>query len=141
MSDIELLKALKTQLVSFLDELINTFPSETDFVIYRIFVKDQLPITDIMNYIIYNLCPHIDMIKNRDEKFFLNYNILFEKLEEKGNNKVNYFKKLWTSGQLDNENKEIIWKWFECFVTIALKYDKLNNKSVSFFTTRSDNTK
>jgi hypothetical protein len=123
MSDIELLKTLKNQLVDFLDDLITTFPSETDFVIYRIFIKDQLPITDIMKYIINNLCPHIDMIKNRDEKFFLDYNVLFEKLEEKSTSKVNYFKKMWLSGQLSDDDKKTLWEWFECFVNIAKKYE------------------
>jgi hypothetical protein len=133
MSQIELLKILKVQLVNFLDELIATFPSETDFVIYRIFVKDQLPIVDIMRYIINNLCPHYNMIKQRDEKFFLNYNVLFEKFEEKQSNKANYFKKMWTSGNLDKEEKENIWKWFECFVDIALKYDKSNGGKPEIF--------
>ena len=82
-SEIECLTLLKTQMVDFLDELIESFPTEPDFVIFRIFVKDRLPIQDIMEYIVKNLCPLQDMVKNRDEKFFINNNLLFEKFDDK----------------------------------------------------------
>jgi hypothetical protein len=121
-SETEILIQLKTQLVNFLDELIESFPSEPDFVIFRIFVNDRLPILDIMKYIVANLCPLHDMIKNRDEKFFLNHNILFEKFNEDENNKVNHFKKLWTSSQLDKDDKEVIWRWFQSFVFLGNKF-------------------
>ena len=121
-SEIEILTQLKTQLVNFLDELIESFPNEPDFVIFRIFVNDRIPITDIMKYITVKLCPLQDMVKNRDEQFFLNNNILFEKLSDNGNNKVNYFKRLWTSSSLDKEDKEIIWKWFQSFIFLGNKY-------------------
>lgn len=124
-SEIELLSQLKTQLVNFLDELIEIFTKEPDFVIFRIFVNDRLPITDIMKYITTNLCPLQDMIKNKDEKFFLNHNILFEKFDDQQRNKVNHFKDLWLSGNLDNDDKETIWKWFSSFVYIGNKYKEL----------------
>jgi len=124
-SEIELLTHLKTQLVNFLDELIESFPKEPDFVIFRIFVNDRLPITDIMKYITINLCPLQDMIKNKDEKFFLNHNILFEKFDDQERNKVNHFKDLWLSGNLDNEDKETMWKWFSSFIYIGNKYKEL----------------
>lgn len=124
-SEIELLTHLKTQLVNFLDELIESFPKEPDFVIFRIFVNDRLPITDIMKYITINLCPLQDMIKNKDEKFFLNHNILFEKFDDQERNKVNHFKDLWLSGNLDNEDKETLWKWFSSFIYIGNKYKEL----------------
>lgn len=124
-SEIELLTQLKSQLVNFLDELIESFPSEADFIIFRIFVKDQLPILDIMNYIRFNLCPFQDMIKNRDDSFFLNHNVLFEKFDEHKSNKVNHFKKLWTSGDIDKQDKEVIWRWFASFVYLGNKYSDL----------------
>jgi hypothetical protein len=124
-SEIELLTQLKTQLVNFLDELIETFPKEPDFVIFRIFVNDRLPIADIMKYITNNLCPLQDMIKNRDEKFFLNHNILFEKFDEQERSKANHFKDLWLSGTLDNDDKETLWKWFSSFIYLGNKYKEL----------------
>lgn len=124
-SELEILIQLKTQLVSFFDELIETFPNEPDFVIFRIFINDQIPITDVMEYISDKLCPLQEMIKKRDEKFFINYNVLFEKFDEKKTGKVNHFKRLWQSGQLDNEDKEILWKWFASFIYLGNKYREI----------------
>lgn len=121
-SELEILIQLKTQLVNFLDELIESFPNEPDFVIFRIFVNDRIPIADIMKYITTNLCPLHDMVKSRDEKFFLNNNVLFEKFNENENGKVNHFKRMWTSKDLDKEDKEVIWRWFQSFIYLGNKY-------------------
>ena len=128
MSELDLLIQLKTQLVGFLDELIESFPEEQDFVIFRIFVKDRLPIVDVMNYIVNNLCPLHSMVKSKDENFFLNHNILFEKFDNNSSSKVNHFKKLWTSTSLDKKDKETIWKWFQTFIYLGNKYAECKKK-------------
>jgi len=129
-SELEILVQLKQQLVDFLDELIESFPNEPDFIIFRIFVNDQIPIIDIMKYITEKLCPLHDMVKRRDEKFFADYNVLFEKFDEKKTGKVNYFKRIWFSGGLDKEDKEVIWRWFHSFLVLGNKYIELQ-KNVS----------
>jgi hypothetical protein len=127
-TEIELLTQLKTQLVNFMDELIETFPQEPDFVIYRIFINDQIPILDIMNYIISEICPLHDMVKNKDENFFLGRNVLFAKFNDKSTNKVNRFKKLWTSGTLDSEDKEVLWSWFNSIIYLGNKFTEMKRK-------------
>jgi hypothetical protein len=127
-TEIEILTQLKTQLINFLDELIESFPSEPDFVVFRIFANDRIPITEIMNYIINNLCPLQEMVKTRNEDFFLNYNILFENFDNDGSSKVNHFKRLWTSGNLDKEDKETIWRWFQSFIYLGNKYIECKKK-------------
>ena len=122
MSEIDLLIQLKEQLVFFFDELISLLPEEPDLVIVRIFLKDKLPIFDVMEYIVHQLIPLKPMIKQKDDNFFINHNILFEKLDD---NKVNHFKRLWLSGKLDKENKETIWRWFTSFVFLAEKYQRI----------------
>jgi hypothetical protein len=128
-SEIELLSQLKTQMVNFFDELIDSFPEEPDFVIFRIFIKDQIPITDIMNYISVNIVPYQEMIKKRDSAFFLNNNILFEKLDDHKNSKVNHFRKLWLSSKVDEEDRRVIWAWFDSFIYLANKYLELKKSS------------
>jgi hypothetical protein len=118
---ISILKNFKNNLITFLDELINQFPQESDLIIARIFLKDQIPILDIMNYVCFKLIPLKHLVKNRDEHFFLDNNILFDNFQK---NKVNHFKKLWRSGLLDTEDKEIIFKWFDTFLYLAEKYQK-----------------
>ena len=123
--EIAVLNNFKIQLVDFLDELIESFPKETDFIIIRIFVKDQIPTEEIMKYFCEKLCPLEDMIKTKNEKFFLDNNILFGELRGNNIEKVNYFKRLWTSGEIDEDNKKIIWSWFSIFITLANKYREI----------------
>jgi hypothetical protein len=127
-TEIDLLVQLKSQLVNFLDELIETFPSEPDFVIFRIFINDQIPILDIMNYIVEELCPLHNMVKARDEAFFLEHNILFAKFDEKKHEKVNRFKRIWKSGNIDKEDKDAIWSWFNSIIYLGNKFIELRRK-------------
>lgn len=119
MSKILLLTQLKEQLIVFFDELIELLPSENDLVIIRIFIKDKIPITDIMNYVIHKLIPLKPLVKAEDDKFFLDNNILFEQIDQ---NKVNHFKRLWNSNALDKDDRKTIWKWFATFIYLAEKY-------------------
>jgi len=122
---IELLMQLKTQMVNFLDELIESFPLESDFVIFRIFVKDQASTQDIMEYVTTKLCPLKEMVQKRDEKFFLERNPLFENMEKTKKHKVDYFKEIWKSDKLDDQDREAMWQWFLTFIAIGNKYKEM----------------
>jgi hypothetical protein len=122
MSKLQILLDFKSNLISFLDELILNFPEEGDLIILRIFLNDQVPIEDVMKTFCEKSLPFKESIKKRDETFFMNNNSLFEKVNQ---NKVNHFRKLWTSPKLDKEDKEIIWAWYDTFITLAEKYTKL----------------
>lgn len=119
MSELTILRDFKNGLVSFIDELIDQFPEEADLVIIRIFLNDQVPIIDVMNHFVAKLLPLKQEIKDRNEKVFIDNNILFETLSK---SKVNHFKTLWRSGRLDNEDKQVVWKWFDSFVYLSEKY-------------------
>lgn len=119
----KLLIEFRDQMVSFFDEIIEQFPKEGDFVIIRIFLKDRLPVEQIMKRFINNVLPCKQQIKKRDEKFFLNdINLYSDASKTYGSEKVNYFKKLWTTGSLDKEDKIIIWKWIDLFVLLSERY-------------------
>lgn len=128
MSELDLLIQLKEQLIFFFDELIDLLPEEPDLVIVRIFLKDKIPIVEVMEYIRHQLIPLKEMVKERDDAFFMNHNILFDKLDD---SKVNHFKRLWVSGSLDKQNKETIWRWFRGFIYLAEKYSRLKNERVA----------
>lgn len=125
MSEIQILTEFKNGLISFFDELIDQFPSEADLIMIRIFLKDQISIMEVM--IIFNNYINKDdqklkkMIKDKNESFFLENNI-FESFSK---NKVLHFKKLWRSGALDEDDKNIIWKWISSFIYLADKYNKI----------------
>ena len=130
MSEIEILKQFKNALISFLDELIGQFPTEGDLVIFRIFLKDRVPIVSVLNYFVLKILPLKKMVKDRDEDFFLNKCELFETIqgtEKKG--KVNRFKKLWRSSSLDDDDKRVVWEWFDSFIYLSEKYQKCKSKN------------
>lgn len=127
MSEIQVLTEFKTGLISFFDELIDQFPQEGDLVMIRIFLKDQIPIEDVMN-IFSNAINKENgklkkMIKDRNEIFFLENNI-FDSISK---TKVVHFKKLWRSGSLDEEDKKVVWRWVDSFVYLSEKYNKIKS--------------
>jgi hypothetical protein len=126
MSDFDILSQFKTNLISFFDELIDQFPDEGDLVIVRIFLKDQIPIEDVMKMVVVNLNKDDEllkkMIKERNENFFLENN-LFDN-SSKNKDKILHFKKIWRSNRLDDDDRQTIWRWIDTFVYLANKYSK-----------------
>jgi hypothetical protein len=127
----QILAIFKQSIVSFMDELIDQFPRETGLILARIFLKDQIPIQVTMH----NFIAKIEkdngllkrMIKNRNEVFFLENNVF--SVDSAGENyalsggTVNHFRNLWLS-DLDKEDRNTIWKWFESFAAMAKKYQE-----------------
>ena len=88
MSETLIVQEFKNNLITFFDELIDQFPTEADLVIIRIFLKDQIPIDEVIN--IFNNTINKDdqkfkkMIKERNEIFFLESNIFNSISKTKG---------------------------------------------------------
>lgn len=132
MSELEILKQFKNALISFLDELIVQFPSEGDLVIFRIFLKDRVPIVNVLNYVVLNILPLKQLIVERDEDFFLNKCNLFESIgaESEKKTKISRFKRLWRSESLDEDDKRVVWEWFDSFIYLSEKYQKCKSKKI-----------
>lgn len=122
-NSIQLLQILKKELLTFFDELISILPEEQDFIVMRFFIENHVSITEVMEYICNKLVPLEHFVDNRDDRFFLENQVLFEDLKD-DKSKVNYFKDMWNNrnDQQDQENKEIVWKWFKHFITLAKRY-------------------
>ena len=118
---LRLLEEFRNQLVNFLDELIEQFPMESDFVLIRMFIKDQVPVTDILGRFIRDLLPLKEVVEKRDQQFFLENTILYTGGNIK-TDKVDHFKKLWQSDSLDVSDREVIWDWMDLFMRIAGSY-------------------
>ena len=116
----------KRTLVNFLDEIINILPSEPDLIVARIYVNDKSTPEDLLNFFILNFSPHRKAIETKNEKVFLDSErdnktgkSIFGSLSD---DKINHFKYLWRSGVINNDNKEVIWKWLNSFIKIMDKY-------------------
>ncbi len=118
-----LMREFRDQLVNFLDEIIEQFPTECDFILIRMFIKDQVPIYDVLGRFIRDLLPLKGHVKLRDEAFFLNNSLLYTG-GNIGDDKIDHFKNLWKSSKLDDETREVIWQWMDLLFSIAERYEK-----------------
>ena len=125
------LNIFKTSIISFMDELIDQFPSETALILGRILLKDQIPIEVTMRDFITKIERNggllKKLIKNKDSKFFLEHNIF--SLEANSDVSMSgtgreEFRTIWLS-ELDDHDREVMWKWFESFVALAEKYQEV----------------
>jgi len=135
MASIEILKQFKLTMISFLDELIEQFSevllfrTKADLIIFRMFLIDQIDVNSIMSMFIEKVLPYKEMIDNRDDEFFLNHCSLMDSMNYSETNKdrLNYFKTLWTSEKIDEDDKKAIWEWFDTFIFLSEKYIKITN--------------
>jgi len=125
-SDIALLALLKTQMMEFLDTLVEQGIDSSSFIHARFLVSSgTIPIIYVMKYICKELLPLESQVKSKDDRFFLEHNILFSQLDEK---RVNRFKDIWQKNVLSDAQKEIIWEWFEFFLGLSSKFMEIRPK-------------
>ena len=119
MNSTVLLTHFKNNLVKFVDELVEQFPEEEDLIMAHVLVKsDQMPISNIFKNFKGFLLPRTEVIKNRDEVFFLDENDIFSALNSTRKGTI---KRMWTSSTIDDEDREIIWQWIETLLHICSK--------------------
>lgn len=118
------MKEFRNYLVQFLDELIEQFPNEPNFVIMRIFIKDQAPMEEVLGRFIRDVLPYRKQAQDRDCKFFIEHPFLFLSQEDMDTSKehFNYFTELWQSDVLDETDRNVIWSWVDVFMEFGHKY-------------------
>lgn len=125
-------------LMMFFDELIGMFPEEGDLIYMRIFLKDRVPVKDVVERFLKDLDkdPVPDekgnmvgkirlMIRQHNDDFFLKANVF----DELSSTKVSHFKHLWQSAELDEEERLAMWAWIARLVKLADKYAKAKEHS------------
>lgn len=124
MSDTQILIQFKNSLVSFIDELIESFPQEADLIILRIFLKDQIPIEDVMKKFIYIINKDDQSIKKQIKERNENVLLKSEIFDSIAKSKSINFEKLWKSDNLDDDERNTVWKWIDSFVILSDRYSK-----------------
>lgn len=118
----EMLIKFKTVLLEFIDELVQQFPNDSDVVMCRIFIKDQIPTQTIIDTFVKYFIPQSELILNKDETFFtIGTNDFCRALKLN----TNIFEKIWYSGTLDDENKQVIWQWITSLYKLVDKYNNM----------------
>jgi hypothetical protein len=118
---VELLQLFKKNIIEFLDGLIEQFEEEGDIIIMRFFFTEQIPIETTMLHFIKFIHPYKDMIKQRDEKFFMERENIFGSSPKE---KVVHFKELYK--KMEYDDKKTLWTWFDLFISLCDKYIQLS---------------
>ena len=120
MSSKEILNEFKRNIIDFLDELIDLFPSESQFVLGRIILKDRIGASEIMANFIQYIVPHRAQIEQENDDFFLEHaSSLFGPQYE---NKISHIKVIWKSDNLSVDDRRTIWSWFKAFLVLSDHY-------------------
>jgi predicted KAP-like P-loop ATPase len=118
----EILYSFKKNLIRLCDDLIAILPEDSDLISVRIFA-DALPLVQAIETFAEVTIPYKDQITSRDEKYFLNMNGgVFNKFE---GSKVLKFKDVYLSDKITSEQKDDIWKYFNAFLKLSIKYREL----------------
>ena len=123
---VKTLALLQKSLVQFFDELVETFPRQGDFVIFRIMIKDRIPTTDIVSHFKKTLVPHLKIIKEKTSGkevsvYLLQImNTIFSGL---GSVSSSTFEDLLNTLHPVNDKETIdaMWRWLDVFGTLTEK--------------------
>jgi hypothetical protein len=118
----KILNQLKNQVLNLMDDLLTICPNEADLLLVRLYFENQVEPETLMKGFIKWIYPWKEYIVNRNEKYFEENEHIFGPLPS---NKVSYFKKKYNDGTLNKNDKEIIWDYFDVFITLIEKYNKL----------------
>lgn len=108
---------IKLCILSFLDALLECFPTNTNLMLARIccFQCDN----DLLNeHLIHNIDK--DKIQSKNEQYLLHELKLFENICVQTSNQF-VFEQIWFLPEMDDENKLMIWKWMLVIVRSLFK--------------------
>ena len=117
------LTAFNNLIFKFTDDLIETFPEENDFKVYRRAFSILKSANAKKMCVIFRNYSQIyrEKILNKDETFFLDndYSEIKEANEDENTVEqvINKLKSYW--GELSAENKEKIWKYLETLIKLS----------------------
>jgi hypothetical protein len=108
---------------NFINELCTIFPKNSDILLFREKYNLLRGVNSklVIEYFVQYIYPHKNKILAQDESFFLEGG---GQEELKGNNGLKFrdnIKTLWL-GEMSDQNKDIVWKYFKIFVILCEKY-------------------
>jgi hypothetical protein len=115
------LQALKAQVLNLLNDLMEIFPDENDILLTRLFFETQADPQIIMDGFIKWVYPWKKKILEKNEEFFDRAERIFGPIDP---GKIKRFKIMWKNGELSDDEKVIVWKYFEVYIKLIDKYLK-----------------
>ena len=103
------------------DNIFDREEEKGDLMIVEFFFRRMHP-ERVINHISSLALPHKRKIKSRDVNFFLDNKEIFSGLPE---DRINYYSEIIATGtRLSDEDREIIWAYFDTFIALAESYQK-----------------
>jgi hypothetical protein len=121
LSDIEILKHFKENVIKCLDNLIELFPYEKSLITFRVLFETGIPVHEVMKLFAGKIIPLGKMIRAKSNVFFL---------DEKRSFRVKLgmveipWKTMWQSKHLDQQDRNSIWDFMNLFLGLAQMYSK-----------------
>lgn len=116
-----ILNALKEQVLNLLNDLMEIFPDETDIMLTRLFFETNADPQLIMDGFIKWVYPWKEQIMKSDELFFEKADRIFGPIAAE---KVVRFKTMWKDGALNDDEKKIVWSYFQVYIKCIDRYKK-----------------
>ena len=98
---------IKQCILSFLDALLECFPKNINLMLTRIYCF-QFDSDGLIEHLANNV--NIEKVKSRNEHYLIYELKLFENICINSNNQFT-FEQIWILPEMDDENKQMIWKW------------------------------
>lgn len=123
----ELSGLLQNNMKKFLTGLEETFQDTECYeeIVMMKYILMELPLPMLIDQFNKYVIPYRSMITDRDEKFFLKDDKVFAKIKQDGI--VEKIKMIW-KGEISADTKESIWLWFEKFIKIVDKINKVEKQ-------------
>lgn len=106
----------------FIKDLMVAFPNVEQFKGFKsgfYMVKNLDPKTPQRIFETYVSSTYRDFILNKDESFFLSHEIELKSHKDYWLEFIDYIKEIWKT--LDDENKDVIWKYFHVLLVLSDK--------------------
>jgi len=134
---LQILKSFRDELIRFCDDLIEVLQDnkylQTDVILTRLMISEQMSIQTVMLNFIKFILPYKYKLKNRDEIFFLESKSIFGSLADKTKKtSVPMVKQMWVSGELTDDDKDVIFRYFDTFIRLAEMYITKEGYDVKF---------
>ena len=121
LSNVDILKHFKENVIRCLDNLIELFPYEKSLIGFRVVFETGISLDDVMKLFAVKIIPLGKMVRAKSNAFFLDDRRAFRiKL---GDIEVGW-KAMWQSKSLDSDNRLMLWQYMNLFLGLAEMYAK-----------------
>ncbi len=124
----QILDRFKAGFIEFLDGLIGRYPTVGVFIALRVLINDELPPQKIMDRYVEEFYPYRELIKSRDDSFFL----APESLTSFDKDRLLEIRRVWVTLKMTDKEKEYVFGYFDFFNNCVKKHQDYTKELAKF---------